>query len=543
MDWDFFVFVEWEVFSLNSVSFIMALLLDWMSLIFAGCVLFISSMVILYSSVYMLGDMNSLRFLCLVLLFVASMMFLVFSPNLVSLLLGWDGLGLVSYCLVIYFHNFSSSNAGMLTVLTNRLGDVAILMSIAWLFNLGGWSYIYFSGIYSDVQSVAMLFLVFAAFTKSAQVPFSSWLPAAMAAPTPVSALVHSSTLVTAGVYLLIRFRDFFLFVDMFYPLVLSSITMFMAGLGANFEYDLKSIIALSTLSQLGFMLSVLFMGGWYLSYLHLLTHAFFSALLFLCAGIFIHGAGDSQDIRYMGYMGVFCPYISSCFCISTLSLCGFPFMSGFYSSDYILEFSGVYWANLAFYFIFFLSVGLTVSYSFRLIYYCFGGYSGLFPLSSFEEDSFVMLSMFFLSLMSIFGGGMLSWVILPSPDVYILPLFHKLLPLLFILVGSWLGYELSILVSTGSMFALNFILLMVFFGSMWFLPNFSTVSVSSMSTPYLRSYSGMMDSGWGEYLISGSLSAGFDYFSKYYINYHYNSVGVYLISFLFWASLVIMLL
>merc|ERR1719347_256241 len=175
--------------------------------------------------------------------------------------------------------------------------------------------------------------------TKRAQIPFSAWLPAAIAAPTPVSALVHSSTLVTAGVYLLIRFRSVLEgTVVQTGLLLLASLTMFMAGLGANFETDLKKIIALSTLSQLGVIMRVLALGFPDLAFFHLLAHALFKALLFICAGSIIHRVKDYQDIRIMGGLVYHIPLTSICINLANLALCGTPFLAGFYSKDIILE-------------------------------------------------------------------------------------------------------------------------------------------------------------------------------------------------------------
>ena len=240
---DISYFYEWEVVSLNSISLVMTVLLDWISLLFMSFVLLISSIVIYYRKEYISSDENINRFIILVLIFVFSIILLIISPNLVRILLGWDGLGLVSYCLVIYFQNVKSYNAGMLTALSNRIGDVALLLAIAWILNYGRWNYIF----YLEIINIEFEFLiigslvVLAAITKRAQIPFSSWLPAAIAAPTPVSALVHSSTLVTAGVYLLIRFN--ILLVDTVigqFLLLISGLTIFIAGLGSNFEFDLK---------------------------------------------------------------------------------------------------------------------------------------------------------------------------------------------------------------------------------------------------------------------------------------------------------------
>ena len=199
--------------------------------------------------------------------------------------------------------------------------------------------------------------VILAAMTKRAQIPFSSWLPAAIAAPTPVSALVHSSSLVTAGVYLLIRFN--ILLVNNWlgqFLLLISGLTIFMAGLGANFEFDLKKIIALSTLSQLGLIIRILAIGFYKLAFFHLLTHALFKALLFICAGAIIHNINNTQDIRLIGGLRIHIPLTSSCLNIANLALCGMPFLAGFYSKDIILEVVSLSSINIfSFFYIFFL--------------------------------------------------------------------------------------------------------------------------------------------------------------------------------------------
>jgi NADH-ubiquinone oxidoreductase chain 5 len=351
----------------------MTFLFDLMSLLFIGFVFLISSLVILYSEDYMYGDLNIVGLIFLGLMFVASMMFLIISPNIIIILLGWDGLGLVSYCLVIYYQNVKSYNAGMLTALSNRIGDVALLIVwiIAWIINFGGWNYIFYLDFLNDRFEMGLisLLVVLAAMTRSAQIPFSSWLQQLWFAPTPVSALVHSSTLVTAGVYLLIRFSAAFGDLLSSFLLLISGLTMFIAGAGANFEYDLRKIIALSTLSQLGLMIRIVSVG---FAFFHLLTHALFKALLFICAGAIIHVMGDSQDIRLMGGLSFQMPLTSVCLCVSNFALCGMPFLAGFYSKDLILEICRLRYVNVFGLLLFFVSTGLTVCYSFSLSYYVF---------------------------------------------------------------------------------------------------------------------------------------------------------------------------
>ena len=217
-----------------------------------------------------------------------------------------------------------------------------------------------------DVYMV--LFIFMAMFTKSAQIPFSSWLPAAITAPTPVSSLVHSSTLVTAGVYLIIRYNDVLFFFDLSGLIFVSVFTIMMSGLIANFEYDLKKIIALSTLRQLGFMMRIIFFGLCDLAFFHLIIHAMFKSLMFLCVGGFIHSMNDNQDIRNYGGIFYVYPLKSVIIIISLFCLCGFPFLSGFYSKDLIFEYFLVRSINLILIVMFYLSMIFTVSYSVRLM-------------------------------------------------------------------------------------------------------------------------------------------------------------------------------
>nr|QEJ81382.1 NADH dehydrogenase subunit 5 [Pygoluciola qingyu] len=506
---DLVVIFEYELMTLNSNIVFMSILFDWMSLLFMSFVLFISSMVIYYSDEYMHGDLNINRFIYLVFLFVMSMMFLIISPNLISILLGWDGLGLVSYCLVIYYQNNKSLNAGMLTALSNRIGDVGILMSIAWMMNYGSWNFIFYLDFMKDDfnMSIISYFVILSALTKSAQIPFSSWLPAAMSAPTPVSSLVHSSTLVTAGVYLLIRFNFCLSFNLMYLMLFISTMTMFMSGLGANFEYDLKKIIALSTLSQLGLMMSILFLGDYKLSFFHLLSHALFKALLFMCAGCMIHNLMNCQDIRFMGSLINFMPLTCTFFNISNFSLCGLPFLSGFYSKDLILEIMSMNYLNMYIYIIFYFSIGLTVSYSLRLCYYSLFSMYNFYYLNNLNDQGLVMLKgMMGLIFLVIFGGSMLSWLIFPTPYFVCLSLNLKLMVVFMILLGIWVGYEFSNFEYNYNLKSMNLFGLSLFFSSMLNMTVLSTYFVNYYFLNLSNFYYKNVDLGWMEYFGSQNL-------------------------------------
>lgn len=257
------------------------------------------------------------------------------------------------------------------------------------------------------VEDSILLFVLFivilAAITKRAQIPFSAWLPAAIAAPTPVSALVHSSTLVTAGVYLLIRF-SYFLDINIFIFYV-GRLTIFISGLGANFENDLKKIIALSTLSQLGVIIFILSLGMRDLAFFHLLTHALFKSLLFLCAGVFIHGLGDAQDIRFLGGIIYFIPFRTFCFMSCSLSLCGFPFLAGFYSKDLILEIFMMGGVRGLIFLLVILGTLFTVSYSVRLSIFLFLKNLGMRGVLSLGDLMGISTPMAFLLFVSLLAG------------------------------------------------------------------------------------------------------------------------------------------
>nr|UQJ73519.1 NADH dehydrogenase subunit 5 [Diamesa sp. 2 XL] len=544
---DLIYFIEWELVSLHSSAIVMTFLFDWMSLMFMSFVLFIASLVIFYSKEYMAQDTNINRFILLVLLFVFSMMMLIISPNLISILLGWDGLGLVSYCLVIYFQNVKSYNAGMLTALSNRIGDVALLLAIAWMLNYGSWNYIFYIEMMKndmEMQIIGVL-VILAAMTKSAQIPFSSWLPAAMAAPTPVSALVHSSTLVTAGVYLLIRFN--ILFTDTWMGstlLLISGLTMFMAGLGANFEFDLKKIIALSTLSQLGLMMSILAMGFPKLAFFHLLTHALFKALLFMCAGAIIHNMKNSQDIRDMGCLSIHMPYTTSCLNVANLALCGMPFLAGFYSKDLILEMVSLSYVNMFSFFLFFFSTGLTVCYSFRLVYYSLTGDFNTSSLHCLNDEAWTMSKgMTGLLVMAVVGGSMLSWLIFPNPSMICLPPVLKFLTLFVCITGGVMGY----LVSNVSLYfynkSLNNYFSSFFMSSMWFMPTLATSG--SIFYPLLLGMSVIksFDQGWSEYFGGQHIYKIMSYFSMFNQFLQNNNLKIYLMSFVLWIIILVSLL
>jgi len=332
------IILELELFSTSRVSFSFILYFDKISLSFGIVVTLIAGRVFTFAHKYIEEDCFSDRFLLILIAFVISINLLTFSGSLLILLLGWDGLGITSFALIIYYQSFDSLRAGFQTLMVNRVGDALIVLSTFLFVCTHQLTFISLSDVFFEVGLV--LILSIAALTKRAQYPFSSWLPAAMAAPTPVSALVHSSTLVTAGIFLIIRLSYNIPIDDIVKSILIfvGAITCLLGGWAATNENDVKKIIALSTLSQLGVIVFRLGLGLPNLALFHLYTHALFKALLFLAAGnILISGFG-SQDIRLIGGVGVRIPFTVVIFNIRRLCLIGGPFLRAFYSKHIILE-------------------------------------------------------------------------------------------------------------------------------------------------------------------------------------------------------------
>lgn len=528
--------LELNIVSLNSIEFNYIILADGISLTFIGIVTLIASCVVFYRKDYIRGDPNINRFIILVFIFVISIMALIIRPNIIRILLGWDGLGLVSYALVIYYQNVKSFNAGMLTALSNRIGDVIILISIALISSLGSFNFL--NLIVHDMTKVTFItsLIVIAACTKSAQIPFSAWLPAAIAAPTPVSALVHSSTLVTAGVYLLIRFRTPLTHSGLNKPLFLVAIlTMLMAGIGANIEIDIKKIIALSTLSQLGLIIIRIGLGLVKLAYFHILSHALFKALLFICAGNIIHCSGDNQDLRKIGLICSQMPLTRACLNTANLALCGTPFIAGFYSKDIILESIIMLETNSFPIILAYVATALTVTYSLRLRCYCLlwnPNNKSLFSLSDASQHS--NKAILPLATLSVVGGAVISWVIFPTPELRFIEGSMKLLILPTLLIGLILG--VAIWISRNSITTANRQLVpRDIIGNMWYLPSLVTRGYGLSSINLGLKSTQQIDRGWFE-LISVKWLASFARNQSSFIQSQNNSfIKTFLITFLMW--------
>nr|YP_010836958.1 NADH dehydrogenase subunit 5 [Dendronotus frondosus]WGC92351.1 NADH dehydrogenase subunit 5 [Dendronotus frondosus] len=438
------VILEFELFSLSTSPFTFSLIFDKVSVSFSMVVTLISGSVFFFSNKYMEEDPFSTRFIWILLSFVISMNLLIFSGSVFFLLLGWDGLGITSFALIIYYESSESQMAGFQTLMINRIGDVIIVLSVFLFCCSGQFTFFALSDSVFYMSGVVTLLCV-AALTKSAQFPFSSWLPAAMAAPTPVSALVHSSTLVTAGIFLIIRLSYSMPLSASVSGLLLlcGSVTCLLGGWAATFENDIKKVIALSTLSQLGVMVFSLGMNFPSLGLFHLYTHALFKALLFLAAGHILMMTFGNQDVRTMGGLGLSMPFTSLMFTVSSLCLIGAPFMSAFYSKHLILELMLKSPINLVSVVLMLFATMMTAKYVFRTLKGVVWGKTGI-PLLSGCSDIFSFLPVAILGVGAVVGGEFISSVEISNLEFVFLPSSHSGFVNLITILGISLGLMVS---------------------------------------------------------------------------------------------------
>nr|AKE49633.1 NADH dehydrogenase subunit 5 [Liposcelis nr. bostrychophila AZ] len=417
------IFMEISTFSIfSSFSWSWTWKIDLNSMIFSFIVLWVSSTIYFFSLSYMNHDREKLKFFTILFLFIFSMYILIFSFSLSSLLIGWDGLGVTSFLLIFYYHSLKSINSSLITLLINRLGDLFMIFSI-------GTSLIYFSWnfVFWDSTNYMLLLMIFAFFTKSAQIPFSFWLPKAMAAPTPVSSLVHSSTLVTAGAYTLFRL-PFQIWENMSnLVFFFSSLTLLVSSIMAFSSFDCKEIVAFSTMSHMSLIFMTLSLNLHDLAFFHLCSHALFKSLLFMCVGNLIFHEAGWQDIRKLNYNSVN-PLTSVSGLISLISMSGLPFMCGFYSKDAIFEtISDCNTMN-----IFIISSLLTMSYSIRLLAYMINNYFTCTQVKKITLMNFMIYAQSFIVTVS---GSMFFWWI--NPPFFVYPMMILKIFMIFFLISG----------------------------------------------------------------------------------------------------------
>ena len=411
-------FFNWGI-SVNSLTLLMLTL-----------VLTVSALVHIYSIEYMAHDNSKVRFMTYLSLFTFCMVALVVSDNLIQLFFGWEGVGLASYLLIGFWHHKKSANlAAMKAFLVNRVADFGFLIGIATLYifldtlsineiiagkeKLLNYD-INFLGFNINALVFSCFFLFIGAMGKSAQFGFHTWLPDAMEGPTPVSALIHAATMVTAGVFLTVRFSELMVMSDfiMTFVLIIGLLTAFFAASVGFFQKDIKKVIAYSTCSQLGFMFVACGLGAFNIAIFHLITHGYFKALLFLSSGSVIHGVHDEQDMDKMGNLFPKMKITAVMMWIGTLAIIGFPYSSGYFSKDLILSSS----FNLnsfgpLVYFILAIVSAMTAFYSFRLIFKVFHGkYNGSYDYEKIHESGpFMLVPLLLLSLGAISAGYFLN--------------------------------------------------------------------------------------------------------------------------------------
>nr|UTT72508.1 NADH dehydrogenase subunit 5 [Fulicoffula longipila] len=437
----------------------LSVIFDEISVSFLFTVGMVSYFVLLYTSEYMKEDSSKSKFVLIMVTFILSMLILATSGNLFWALLGWDGLGLSSFCLIVFYQNLKGKLSGVMTFLYNRVGDVFMISSVCFVSAhnsiMTSWTkaLAYLHKVEESILSKMSMLLTTTSFSKSAQIPFSAWLPKAMAAPTPVSALVHSSTLVTAGVFLTIRFfPSFSSGLQSFFVKWISCFTVMMAALGALFEWDLKKIIAFSTLSHIGFMFMYLSIDLINCALFHMSMHAIFKSLLFMCAGVVIHDSINSQDIRYIGF-SLPQQQLWVIFVTSILSMMGVPFMCGFYSKDLmVLNFINA--TNVTLFGLFvFMSIALTCAYSMRMVYYLWKNSMLMKLMDKLNE---IGTSLKFTSILSITMG---SWMVSYSfPEIFfdysMAGILFKVVLLAVLVIGSIFGKVMSRSLDWGKVFS-----------------------------------------------------------------------------------------
>lgn len=440
-------------------------------------VLIISSLVHIYSISYMSNDPHIQRFFSYLSLFTFMMIILVTADNYLLMFVGWEGVGVCSYLLVsFWFTRIAANQSSMSAFLTNRVGDYLLVIGMFAIFwSLGTLDYATVFSlapyINENIITIVGICILIGAMAKSSQVGLHIWLPMAMEGPTPVSALIHAATMVTAGVYLLMRSSPFIEYSStlLLLCLWLGAITTVFSSLIGLFQQDIKKVIAYSTMSQLGMMVIAVGLSSYNIALFHLINHAFYKGLLFLGAGAVIHAVADNQDFRKYGGLISFLPLTYSVMLIASLSLVAFPFMTGFYSKDFILESAyGQYcYSSIAVYTIAVIGAIFTTLYSVKVLYLTFltnpnGSIS--YYKHAHEGDLFLSLPLFILAIFSIFFGFITkdifiglgsnffadnSLFIHPIHEIMIdtefaVPTLFKLLPLIFTILFSTIALIFS---------------------------------------------------------------------------------------------------
>jgi len=405
---------EW--FRVNGVQINFGFQIDQLSLMMVMIITGIGSLIHLYSIGYMSHDKGFYKFFTYLNLFIFSMLLLVMGSNYLILFIGWEGVGLCSYLLIgFWYTNEEYGKAARKAFIMNRIGDLALLIGIFMIAsqtNAVDYLSVAENASKFELDGTVIIFITASLFIgatgKSAQVPLYTWLPDAMAGPTPVSALIHAATMVTAGIYLVVRSNFLFTLAPTVQGgiLFIGFLTAALAGFYALRQNDIKKVLAYSTVSQLGFMFIALGLGAYTTAMFHVMTHAFFKALLFLGAGSVIHAMSNEQDMRFMGGLKKYIPLTHATFLIGTLAISGFPLLSGMISKDEILV--AAFAKNPIYWVILFVLAAMTATYMFRLYYLTFHGeFRGTEEQKHHlhESPSNMTLPLIVLAILSVIGG------------------------------------------------------------------------------------------------------------------------------------------